>query len=249
MPLTSREVLAQAAAMFCPVPSAAQAYVCDECLGPVTRYPRCFSCNALFNEQDADWRLRNMVVPMTSALSPSPWYTWLKTYKLFNRERSREIACPAHHFLETHGRNIARHLGGVPSIITIVPSKQPGIGFDAQPLRRTLASSSAINAKLRETLRFVSGSTISRREYNPSAFTPVGGQLEGKRVVLIEDTWVTGATSLSAAGSILAAGAERVILMPIARMVEKSRWPDDHPYRVEMSRPFDPFDAAQWPRI
>lgn len=42
----------------------------------------------------------------------------------------------------------------------------------------------------------------------------------GKRVLLVEDAWVTGATAVSAAGSLVEAGAAEVLVLPIARIID-----------------------------
>ncbi len=73
-------------------------------------------------------------------------------------------------------------------------------------------------------------------------------EVSDERVILIEDTWVSGATALSAAGALLDRGAESVAILPIARMVEPDPWNScygGHPYLGVLETPYDP---AEWPR-
>lgn len=81
----------------------------------------------------------------------------------------------------------------------------------------------------------------------PTAFRPGPISVAGKRVLLIEDSWTSGATAISAAGALLDGGAASVLIMPIARIIPSGFWPDDHPYRTAMKLPWDP-DSDQWPR-
>jgi hypothetical protein len=183
---------------------------------------------------------------MSVALNPGKWYSWLLTYKEFHPERGDAIVALAYEYAHVHSVSVASLLGGAPSRWTIVPSKR-GHTFASQPFRRTLSRVGVLADRLSETLRLRPGQRIDRKEYKPQAFdcvSPVAGQ----RVVLLEDTWVTGATAVSAAGALLQAGAATVSIMPVARMVEKSFWAEDHPYLVNMIRPYDPWDRTLWPR-
>lgn len=73
--------------------------------------------------------------------------------------------------------------------------------------------------------------------------------MAGERIVIIEDTWVTGATALSAAGALHEFGAENVLIIPMARLINSSYWSEDHPYREGMmDGTFDPVAPSSWPR-
>ena len=82
----------------------------------------------------------------------------------------------------------------------------------------------------------------------PPEVEPGPTGVSDERVILIEDTWVTGATALSAAGALLGRGVESVAILPIARMVELGFWNSrygGHPYLGVLEKPYDP---AEWPR-
>ena len=242
----ANEVVARAGSMFGSVPSVHHDFVCNYCLGPVqVGYSYCFACNGLASV--ADRRLRGRVVPMTTALNPSPWYTWLQTYKGFNPERGTEVAALAHAYIRTHSVSVAALLGAEPSLVTVVPSKR-GRSYGQQPLRRALARSTVFRPLLQETLRFIPGAQLGRREYDPSVFDRSGVDVDGHRVVLIEDTWVTGSTALSAAGKLLMLGAASVAVLSVARLVDGQFWPPEHPYRAHMNEPMRALTPEQWPR-
>jgi hypothetical protein len=245
----SNEIIAEWRDRIGTVPSAANDFVCSSCLGPVTGFPQCYGCHNLFGGVNgAPNQLRSFIVPMTSALSPSPWYTALATYKTFQPRNGLVLVSVAHHFLQTHASRVASLLGGEPTVVTVVPSKR-GISYDDQPLRIALSKAEPIQEKLRETLRYGEGSTWGRQEYHPEAFTAGPVAVRGERVVLIEDTWVTGATAVSAAGRLLELGADGVALFPIARLVNANYWPGEHPYRQTMERVHIGSSLAiEWPR-
>jgi hypothetical protein len=229
------------------VPPAGRPYVCRFCLGPVTGYAQCYSCHVLFNQTAVPDALRTMVVPMTSVINPSQWYIWLSTYKTYYPERGDVLAALAYEYLQTHAVSIRKWLGSDPTLHTIVPSKR-GYTFDTQPLRRALARVPEMRAQLRETLRHDASQRVGRREYNPTAFTRGPASVKGERVLLLEDTWVTGATALSAAGALLDLGAEAVGILPVARMMENAHWPSDHAYIEAMKKPYRAYDPFEWPR-
>jgi hypothetical protein len=159
---------------------------------------------------------------MTTSVNPGPWYTRLSTYKEFAFAKGDLLTAVASLFLKSNDANIAGILGGPPTLTTIVPSTS-GITYSLQPLRRTLARSPEIDKRLTECLAYIKGQQTQRRIYTPDVFR-ASVDVVGQRVVLIEDTWVTGATAISAAGALLEAGALSVAVLPIARIVEKNSY-------------------------
>jgi predicted amidophosphoribosyltransferase len=217
------------------VPSADEEFVCDLCLGPVTEYTECFACKKAFG--GAPWELQRRVVPMTSVVKPSPWYSSAPQYMPV-------LASVAHAYLDAHQADIARMIGGAPDLITIVPSKR-GYVYERQPLKHTLSMSSRLRERLAQTMTHDPKIVVGRQEYNPKAFKVMAQVVKGKRIILVEDTWVTGSTAVSAAGALLEAGASEVAIMPIARVLNDGFWPPDHPYREAMKAPYD---HSAWPR-
>lgn len=63
----------------------------------------------------------------------------------------------------------------------------------------------------------------------------------------MEDSWVTGATGVSAAGALHRERAAAVVILPIARAINED-WlsqPVHHPYRAAMR---ELYDIERWPR-
>lgn len=244
---TSRTILAEWANDISAVPSSKNDFVCECCLGPVTSFQQCSGCNEVINVGRAPTSLRDRIVPMTSALNPSRWYTALASYKGgFQPDLGLVLASVAHHFLLSRAAHIRTALGGEVDIITPVPSKR-GVPFERQPLRLALGRIEPIESRLQHTLNYDQTVTVARRSYAPNAFRAGPAPVAGARVLLIEDSWVSGATAVSAAGALLNSGAATVLLCPIARIIPIGFWPADHPYRTAMRVPWDP-DSSDWPR-
>lgn len=243
---TATEIFEENRRFFSPVSPQRHDWVCPVCLGPLNPpWALCHACERLFNERGADRRLRQAALPMTAALNPGPWYLRLSTYKKGRLEEyGPVVASLAHSFLARHEPNIEAFLGGVVGVVTIVPSKR-GVGFADQPLRKALSLVRPLRDALRHTLSYVGDPGSRRFEYFPQDFEAGPDPVVGQRVLLVEDAWVTGSTAISAAGALLREGAEAVAVAPLGRVVDSVFWPDSHPYREAMTRPYD-LDA--WPR-
>lgn len=223
-------------------------YACKLCLGPVSGYLRCSSCHALYSQGLPDPLLTG-VIPLTSALNPSQWYTWLQTYKTYHPERKVLIASLVYEYLHAHRARIDDALGGSISMLTIVPSKKPEFDFTSQPLRRALSLVDQLDAQLVQVLKYIPGARIGRSEYRPDAFWGTSIDVADARIVIVEDTWVTGATALSAAGALYSLGAASVLILSLARLINSSYWSTDHPYREGMvDGTYDPLSPFSWPR-
>jgi hypothetical protein len=217
--------------------------VCSQCLGPAGEgYRWCLGCDRLYGSGGAPHELAAIVVPLTTALNPSAWYSRLITYKKGYPEHLRLLGALASTWLRRHRAAVAALLGGEPGLLTVVPSKR-GVDYERQPLRQALAHFGPPPFPLRQTLRHLEGG--HRHQYTPEIFAPVTTSLREQRIVLVEDTWVTGATALSAAGALLDHGAAAVCVLPLARCIDANFWGESHPYRAAMRTPYD---VARWPR-
>lgn len=223
------------------VPSYRDGAVCSLCRGPVSGYARCYGCKEL--RDAAPFPLEGRVVPMSVAPSPGPWYSRLATYKTFHPEHMAVLASLTYLFLVTHQRRIAELLGGDFDHLAVVPSTR-GVQAETQPLRRVLSMVEALEERASTPLRHVPGRKIARQSFAPDAFTCDAG-VRGGRIVLLDDTWVTGAKAASAAGALYQAGAEAVLILPIARRVQPGvYYPEDHPYFGWM---MEPYELLRWP--
>lgn len=186
--------------------------------------------------------IADAIVPMTTAINPGDWYTRLVGYKNGNEEFQLTIVALVDIFIETHGPRIERFLGGAPDIITIVPSTS--VPVERQPLWRTLHKVEQPDPRLGIVLRHRPARVIGRSLYRPSAFKVDETAVAQKRVLLIEDLRVSGATAVSAAGSLIEAGAHTVAVRPIARELRPpGRFPRANPwYYVERNGTYNVHD-------
>lgn len=178
---------------------------------------------------------------MTTCISPSPWFYRLYTYKRFRPEYCKILGGLTWAYLENHRDEIAELLGEEPSVTTIVPSTR-GDSYAEQRFREALCMVPPMREELTQALRHVEGTEVPHREYNPDAFAPGPTNVEGEVVLLLEDTWITGATAVSAAGALFREGARSVAILPLAR---SSREDCDETYREAMDREYN---LGHWPR-
>lgn len=218
--------------------------VCPWCCGPrQPDYLMCPDCAHVFPAAPA--LLQGRVVPLTSALEESPWHAQLVSYRT-SRSPWPLLGGLVVRFATVHAGRIRELLGGSPTATTVVPSKR-GPPVPDQPLYRMLSAAARRESASMPQPQVLLERAASpcRHGYSPSAFRVPSGQcVAGSRIVLVEDSWVSGATCLSAAGALLEAGATQVVTLPIARIIRRSVWGDEHPY-LEVMR--EPYNVSRWP--
>ncbi len=247
MAKTTRDYLRDYRQFFGQVPQEGQANVCRLCLGAVSgTYDRCFNCNELLRRSQAPQSLQGRVIPMSIARNPGTWYSILQSYKKGAwQEYAPVVASLAYEWLTVHTFDVESLLGGPIDLFTIVPSKRAGVTYDSQLLRLALSIVTPIAERMAVTLKCVNPAAYGRTKYSPEIFEtlPVAA---GKRIVLIEDTWITGATAVSAAGALLNGGARAVVITPIARDFRVQFHGDDHPYIALIAIDYN---VSVWPRV
>lgn len=214
---------------------------CDFCLGTCgLSYSLCFKCSQHWLPQLPDVKYAcDLIVPCTVALSPSPWYTAMLQYKRSSRRDDiLLVAQVLNVWLSNHMGRVTEAIGGPPTAATVVPSTSALMPtplyqiVSQQPMLRASVSSSAV--------RYIGPSTGWKRNYlSPDSFSVDSEEVSGQRMLLIEDTWVTGSTALSAAIAIRRAGAAKLALIPIARMVNKGYGMTDD-YKEAIRPPYNP---------
>lgn len=228
-----------------------QDWVCAYCLGP-TNYPphrSCYACGRL-RGSGAPIGLLNSVVPISVALNPGRWYRKLSTYKQGNPRFRAHLAALVWRFYKTHRERLEDIAGGPISLVTPVPSKK-GRMYPDQPLQQALSAIKPFSGLVAHTLTFVAAPGVDfRRDFYPDCFDPGPRSVSGERVLLVEDSWVTGATAVAAAGALLDRGADSVVILPIARIIDHSFWTGKgHPYLSRiLGEEREDFDVARWPR-
>jgi len=220
---------------------------CDFCLGACglsytcgLSYYKCYKCSQHWLPQLPDAKdACDLIVPCTVAVSPSPWYTAMLQYKRSSRRDDiLLVARVLNGWLSNHMGRVIESIGGLPTVVAVVPSTSVSMPtplyqiVSQQPMLCDSVSSSAV--------RYIGPSTVWKRSYlSPDSFSVDPEKVSGQRMVLVEDTWVTGSTALSAAIAIRRAGAAKLALIPIARMVNKSYGMTDD-YKEAIRPPYDP---------
>lgn len=195
--------------------------LCLVCTGPAGRgRQRCYHCS--LHVQCAGDSLADLVVPVTYALKGSQHARQLWHYKYAGRPTtiggSKAAASAGLSllalllvFLRDHGNCLWRRASwhARPTHLAVVPSARSRPG--PHPLR------TLIEPYLRRPWAEMSAEADDQRtrELDPGRFT--SAPVPGARVLLMDDTWTTGASAQSAAMALRRAGARSVVTVVIGR--------------------------------
>jgi predicted amidophosphoribosyltransferase len=208
--------------------------VCSVCFNLTDGYGRCYACAHGGQCLDA-------MVPISYSVAGEQLHHALASYKRLVGDLAQRfalgLAAVLWRHLTTHEHCLAQAAGvDAFALVTTVPSSERRQA-ESHPLHRLvdelvgpvrdrydrLLERSAVEA---EPHRFNADKYESRRE------------LSGEPVLLIDDTWTTGANAHSAAAALKAAGAGPVAALVIGRYVNRGwRRNDDHLRRLP--QPFD----------
>jgi hypothetical protein len=186
---------------------------CQTCHGPVRPgSARCYACT--LHAESAPGSLASVVVPVAYAPKGGPYARSLWVYKSGLPDAPaarRALTVLLVVFLRQHGGCVWRQAGWLgPTHLAVVPSGRGRSGPHplralAQPyLRLPWASLSA-----------QPGAGGHARDLDPQRFR--AGRLDGARVLLLDDTWTTGASAQSAAMALRRAGATDVAIVVLGR--------------------------------
>jgi hypothetical protein len=200
---------------------------CVICRGPLRPgYSRCYQCAQ-------HWLLgagllADAVAPVSYAVRGTAFAVALARYKSGQRRAGESLLALLLAYLHDHGPCVWRRAGmTVPDRLAVVPSGwgRPG----AHPLARLVAP----------YLRMPPVPLAMRpgeqgRDLNPDRF--VAGPADGAGVLLLDDTWVSGASAQSAAVSLKRAGAARVAVVVLGRHLN----PDEPRSAALATDPYEP---------
>lgn len=214
---TIDEITSQLAAACVPVPSSGSD-VCVVCHGcPNPGYGDCSSCSATRRQLT---RSVGRVVPVSLTEGAGQLHYVLRMYKRSPRVRDRQIHSAsvialAGRFLRDHGSCIAEASGGAWDVITTVPSTtatgtphQMEIAFSMYtPLREQ-----------HEVLLRRGPGVLGHNEASDTGYE-VTRDVTDTRVLIVDDTFTSGARSQSAASALQIAGADVVAIVPVGRYI------------------------------
>jgi len=204
--------------------------VCLECFNLTRGYDRCYACAA------GDRRLA-AIVPISYSVAGEHLHSALAAYKRdadpFVRRATRELAAILDRFLELHEQCVAAAAGVSDfELVTTVPSGDRGRDQN-HPLCKIVGEMVATTGDRYERLLTRSKTEVSPRRVDRRRFEAVRA-LPGTAVLLVDDTWTTGASAQSAALALLEAGASRVSAVVIGRHLNPGWY--DNKRRLEALR-------------
>ena len=203
--------------------------VCVRCFN-FTRapdYELCYACAT--GEQHLD-----AMMPIAYSVAHEQLHQDLVRYKRYAdpwvEMAAARLALILGRFLAAHETCVAAAAGAsVFDVVTTVPSGQ--IGRDEHhPLRTIVGEMVASTAERHERLLRRSSAPAIPRVFDSARFQSVR-PLAGANVLLIDDTWATGASAQSAAAALKAAGAARVGAVVIGRHLNREWFENDERLR------------------
>ncbi len=208
--------------------------VCQTCFNLTDGYERCYACAHGGRSLDA-------VVPISYSIGGEQLHHALVGYKRTPERVSKqftvELAAVLWRFLSTHEQCIARELE-VPAfpIVTTVPSNDPARD-DVHPLHRLVGE--LVKPTRERFRRLLARSThpVQPHRFDVDRYRPTD-QLTSEPVLLIDDTWTTGANAQSAAAALKLAGAGPVAAVVIGRHLNRG-WGSNDRQLSGLPKPFD----------
>jgi hypothetical protein len=174
------------------------------------------------------------VVPVRLCPLPGPLYSVLMGYKESPTAEARlrfgaivDALCTD--FFQRHGRCLAAALGGPVDVVLPVPSSsRPGRApLDRVPgLAGHVEQSLAPAASWRPSVLRRAGGPIGHMRPSAAAFevpAPFRPAVKGRRLVLLDDTYVSGSRAQSAAAALRRAGARATLIVTLGRVVRPDR--------------------------
>ncbi len=231
--------LADALARLCrPVPPSGPG-VCALCHGcPRPGFATCWSCARVAGQ--LGW-VCPLVVPMSLYVVRSPLHDCLRRYKDAARQDSRRRAARSVttllvRFLVDHGDCLRTAAGTGWDYLSTVPSSTGRTG--THPLEAALGQVRELAARHRPTLCRGPG-RLGHTRASVNGFSTCR-PVDGDRVLLVDDTFTSGARAQSAAAALHRAGAQVVAIVPVGRVIDPSHSPHVSAYwATRVSETFD----------
>lgn len=205
--------------------------VCDVCHGiPNLGYQRCWSCEQSTGSVS---RPLSIIVPISWYQVGEQLWSVLRYYKDSPDPDARErylyrVAATLHRFMRDHGAHVEAAAGRGWTVATAVPSKRDR---DTHPFERAVKLGRGLKTIYRPLLEVADATRISRVYGDDSAFkVRDGADVQGQHVLLLDDTFTSGATFQSAASTLTLAGADVVAGVVIGRVIGTS---PNYPHRLE----------------
>ncbi len=208
--------------------------VCEVCLNLTRGFDRCFACSIIPSQLD-------VVVPISYSVAHEQLHHVLAGYKRLEgfpaRRYTRVLAAILWRFLARHEQCVADAAGARRfDLVTTVPSAD-GDRDARHPLRLIVDQLVGPTRGRHQRLLACAGVESAPRKFDPHRYLATRA-LDGERILLIDDTWTTGANAQSAAAALRTAGAGTVAAVVIGRHLNRE-WHENDVRLRGMPRPFD----------
>lgn len=215
--------------------------VCTVCRSAWSgNYQRCYPCNEA--HRAGAGQLADVVVPISIAVKGDQLAVELWRYKNLADAQARAVlqsrlASVLWRFAAMHEACIADYAGASEfDSVTVVPSTS---GRVDQPLRHMVASMIPHTRDRYVDLLVPNPVLPADRQAHLDRFLPAArSDIRGSTVLLIDDTWTTGAHAQSAAWTLKRAGAARVAILVVGRHFVPSFADNSTNLRVAKQRRF-----------
>ena len=208
--------------------------VCGTCFNFTTGYERCYACAHGLPWLDA-------LAPISYSVAREQLHHTLASYKRLEGEIARrftvELAAVLWRFLAHHEACVAAAVG-VPGfdLVTTVPSSDRARD-EHHPLRTIVGELVGPTRERHERLLLRTEASVPARGFHREKYESIR-PLAGEPILLIDDTWTTGANAQSAAAALKAAGSGPVAAVVIGRHLNRKWHHNDRRLR-RIARPFD----------
>jgi predicted amidophosphoribosyltransferase len=209
--------------------------VCGTCFNFTDGYERCYAC-----AHGELWL--DVMAPISYSVAGEQLHRALWGYKRLDGEIARrltvELAAVLWRHLALHERCIANCAGAGDAfdVVTTVPSTDPRRD-EHHPLRTIVAELAGPTRGRHERILARTDKAVDSRAFDADKYAATRN-LGSRSVLLIDDTWTTGANAQSAAAALTAAGAGPVAAVVIGRHLNRE-WHENDPRLRSITRPFD----------
>ncbi len=213
--------------------------VCGTCFNFTAGFDRCYACAHGHGVLDA-------MAPISYSVGREQLHHALASYKRLDGEVARRLgailAAILWRFLAEHELCIANAAGAERfDIVATVPSGDRARD-DKHPLRWIVDELVAPTRNRHQRLLRRTAHDVPARTFSELKFHAVE-RLHGDAVLLIDDTWTTGASAQSAAATLKAAGAGPIAAVVIGRHLNREWHQNDRRLRG-IAQPFEWADCA-----
>jgi hypothetical protein len=208
--------------------------ICEVCFNFTRGFTRCYACGQGAQAIDA-------VAPISYSIGHEQLHHALAAYKRVGGEIARqlsvELAAVLWRYLAAHERCIAMAAGTNSfEFVATVPSGDRDRD-DNHPLRWIVGEAVGPTRERHRRLLLRTEVAVGAHTYDPHKYVAVRG-LQRQSVLLIDDTWTTGASARSAAAALKAAESGPVAVVVIGRHLNREWHENDRRLRG-ISGPFD----------